>query len=72
MENKNVNVGKMNYSLFHKPSRVDDLPLQLPKLSISDNWQKHWIFSVFIILWIKVDIFYLLLQNCIVYGNMER
>ena len=37
MANKNVNVGKMNYSLFHKPSRVDDLPLQLPKLSISDN-----------------------------------
>ena len=31
-----LNVGKTKYSFFHKPSRVDDLPLKLPKLSIYD------------------------------------
>ena len=35
MANKlSLNIGKMKYWLFHKPSRVDDLPLKLPKLSI--------------------------------------
>ena len=32
-----LNVGKTNYSLFHKPGRVDDLLLQLPKLSINNQ-----------------------------------
>ena len=27
----------MKYSLFHKPSRVDDLPLKLPKLGINNQ-----------------------------------
>ena len=38
MTNKvSLNVGKMKYSLFHKPSRVADLPLKLPKLSIDNE-----------------------------------
>ena len=32
-----LNVGKTKCSLFHKPSRVDDLSLQLPKLSINNQ-----------------------------------
>ena len=32
-----LNLGKTKYSLFHKPSRVDDLPLKLPKLSINNQ-----------------------------------
>ena len=37
MANKlSLNVGKTKYSLFHKPSRVDDLPLKLPKPSINN------------------------------------
>ena len=28
---------KTKYSLFHKPSRVDDLPLKLPKLTINNQ-----------------------------------
>ena len=35
-----LNVEKTKYSLFHKPSRVDDLRLKLPKLSIKINNQK--------------------------------
>ena len=38
MANKlSLNFGKTKYSLFHKPSWVDDLPLQLPKLSINNQ-----------------------------------
>ena len=38
MANKiSLNVGKMKYSLFHKPRTVDDLPLKLPKLSINNQ-----------------------------------
>ena len=34
MANKiSLNVGKTKYSLFHKPTRADDLPLKVPKLS---------------------------------------
>ena len=29
-----LNAGKAKYSLFHKPSRKDDLPLLLPRLLI--------------------------------------
>ena len=32
-----LNVGKTKYSLFHKPSRVDDLPFKLLKLSTDDQ-----------------------------------
>ena len=32
-----LNVGKTKYSLFHKPSRVDDLPFKLPKLSTNNQ-----------------------------------
>ena len=32
-----LNVGDTKYSLFHKPSRVDDLPLKFPKLSINNQ-----------------------------------
>ena len=35
------NVGKTKYSLFHKPSRVDDLTLQLSKLSITNQELKR-------------------------------
>ena len=35
------NVGKTKYSLFHKPSRVDDLTLQLSKLSITNQELKE-------------------------------
>ena len=38
MANKlSLNVGKTRYSLFHKPSGVDDLPLKLPELSINNQ-----------------------------------
>ena len=30
-----LSVGETKYSLFHKPSSVDDLPLKLSKLSIN-------------------------------------
>ena len=37
MANKlSLNVGKTKL-LFHKPSRVDELPLQLPKLSVNNQ-----------------------------------
>ena len=32
-----LNVGKTKCSSFHKPSRVDDLPLQLPKLNVDNQ-----------------------------------
>ena len=32
-----LNVWKTKYSLFHKPSRGDNLPLKLPKLSINNQ-----------------------------------
>ena len=49
MANKlSLNVGKTNYSLFHKPSRVDDLPLQLPKLSINNQEIKRTSYTKFL------------------------
>ena len=36
-----LNVGKTKYSLFYKPSRVDDLQLKLPKLSINNQETKR-------------------------------
>ena len=35
-----LNVTKTKYSLFHKPSKKDDIPLVLPKLNIN-NWKIH-------------------------------
>ena len=32
-----LNIGKTKYSLFHKPSKTDDLPLLLPKVLINDK-----------------------------------
>ena len=32
-----LNAGKTKYSLFHKPSKTDDLPLLLPKVLINDK-----------------------------------
>ena len=32
-----LNADKTRHSLFHKPSKTDDLPLLLPKLFINDN-----------------------------------
>ena len=46
------NVGKTKYWLFHKSSRVDDLPLQLPKLSI--NNQEHPIQNFLGFFWMKI------------------
>ena len=38
MANKlSLNIEKTKYSLFHKPSRVDDVPLKLPNLSINNQ-----------------------------------
>ena len=38
MANKlSLNVEKTKYSLFHKPSRVHDLPLNLPELNIRNQ-----------------------------------
>ena len=38
MANKlSLNVAKTKYSLFHKPSRVDDPPLKPRKLSINNQ-----------------------------------
>ena len=54
MANKfSLNVGKAKYSSFHKPSRVDDLPLQLPKLSINNQEIKRTSYTKF--LWILLD-----------------
>ena len=32
-----LNVSKIKYSFFHKPSKRDDIPLLLPKLNINNN-----------------------------------
>ena len=38
----------MKYSLFHKPNRVDDLPLKLPKLSINNQVIKRASYTKFL------------------------
>ena len=43
-------VGKTKYSLFHKLSRVDDLPLKLPKISINNQEIKRASCTKFLIL----------------------
>ena len=49
MANKlSLNVGKTKYSLFHKPSRVDDLPLKLPKLSLNNQEIKRASYTKFL------------------------
>ena len=49
MANKlSLNVGKTKYSLFHKPSRVDDLLLQQPKLSINNQEIKRISYTKFL------------------------
>ena len=49
MANKfSLNVGKTKYSLFHKPSRVDDLPIKLPKLSINNQKVKRASYTKFL------------------------
>ena len=49
MANKlSLNVGKRKYSLFHKPSRVHDLPLKLTKLSIYDQEIKRASYKKFL------------------------
>ena len=49
MANKlSLNVGKTKYSLFYKPSRVDDLPLKLPKLSINNQEIKRASYTIFL------------------------
>ena len=54
MANKfSLNVGKAKYSSFHKPGRVDDLPLQLPKLSINNQEIKRTSYTKFV--WILLD-----------------
>ena len=38
MANKlSLNVRKTKYSLFYKPSRIDELPFKLPNLSINNQ-----------------------------------
>ena len=56
MANKlSLNIGKTKHSLFHKPSRVDDLPLKLPKLSINKQEKKgHCIQNFVGLFWIKI------------------
>ena len=56
MANKlSLNVGKTKYSLFHKPSRVDDLPLELPKLSINNQEIKRASYTKFLgFFWMKI------------------
>ena len=34
---RSLNADKAKYSLFHKPSKTDDLPLLLPKVLINDK-----------------------------------
>ena len=49
MANKlSLNVGKTKYSLFQKPSRVDDVPLKLPKLSINNQEIKRASYTKFL------------------------
>ena len=48
MANKlSLNVGETKCSLFHKPSRVNDLSLQLPKLSINNQEIKRTCYPKF-------------------------
>ena len=49
MANKlSLNVGKTEYSLFHKLSWVDDLPLKLPKLSVNNQEIKRASYTKFL------------------------
>ena len=43
-----LNVGKTKYSLLHKSSRVDNLPLKLPKLSINNQEIKRAYYTKFL------------------------
>ena len=49
MANKlSLNVRKTKSSLFHKRSRVDDLPLKLPKVSINNQEMKRASYTKFL------------------------
>ena len=49
-----LNVAKVNYSLFRKYSRVDDLPFKLPKLSMNNQEIKREFYTKFLCFsWIK-------------------
>ena len=49
MANKlSLNVGKTKYSLFHKPSKLGDLPRKLPQLSIENQEIKRASYSKFL------------------------
>ena len=49
MTNKlTLNVGETKYLLFHKPSRIDDLPFKLPKLSINNQEIKRTSYTKFL------------------------
>ena len=49
MANKlSLNIEKTKYSLFHKPSRVDDVPLKLPNLSINNQEIKRTSYAKFL------------------------
>ena len=41
-----LNSDKTKYSLFHKPTKTDDLPLLLPKVLINDRGRKSGINKV--------------------------
>ena len=43
-----LNVWKTKYSLFHKPRRLDNLPLKLPKLSINNQEIKRASYTKFL------------------------
>ena len=50
-----LNVGKTKCSSSNKPSRVDDLPLQLPKLSVDNQEIKRASYTKFPgLLWMKI------------------
>ena len=50
-----LNVGKTKYSLFHRPSRIDDLPLKLPKLSSNNQEIKRASYAKFLrFFWMKI------------------
>ena len=49
MANKlSLNIEKTKYSLFHKPSRVDDVLLKLPNLSINNQEIKRTSYTKFL------------------------
>ena len=49
MANKfSLHVEKTKYSLFHKPSRVGNSPLKLPKLSINNQEIKKTSYTTFL------------------------